>query len=359
MKTIMSKLRIIFLILVCSLQNAFAQDNAQSSDMLFRDRLMQAPLAGGFKMDGYWVWCGSVIKGEDGKYHMFASRWPHSLSFQPHWLTNSEIVRAVADKPEGPYVFQEVVLPPRGDQYWDGKMTHNPAIRKVGDTYLLYYTGTTYEGDMPTQETQLQNDSPKKLDAHRHERIGLATSKSVLGPWTRPNKPILDVNPDSWDKYLVSNPAPVVMPDGKIYLFYKGVEKLRKHAIGLAIADNFLGEYKRVGTKPFDLGVDAEDPFIWFEDGKYHAIMLDFARKYSDKELYYAVSLDLSHWTAEKDPVAVSKNLLWDDGKRRKMNSTERPHVLIENGKSTHIFFATGNTVDGVNYSWNAVVPLK
>ena len=31
----------------------------------FRDRLLPAPMDGGFRMDGYWVWCGSVIKGDD------------------------------------------------------------------------------------------------------------------------------------------------------------------------------------------------------------------------------------------------------------------------------------------------------
>jgi hypothetical protein len=30
----------------------------------FRERLLPAPMDGGFRMDGYWVWCGSVIKGE-------------------------------------------------------------------------------------------------------------------------------------------------------------------------------------------------------------------------------------------------------------------------------------------------------
>ncbi|MEG2500550.1 MAG: hypothetical protein RSA78_05740, partial [Oscillospiraceae bacterium] len=44
-----------------------------------------APCGGGFSMEGYWVWCGSVIKGEDGKYHMFASRWKKTLPFHPGW----------------------------------------------------------------------------------------------------------------------------------------------------------------------------------------------------------------------------------------------------------------------------------
>ena len=50
----------------------------------------------GFNMEGYWVWCGSVVKGEDGKYHMFASRWRKSLPMHPGWLLESEVVRAVS-----------------------------------------------------------------------------------------------------------------------------------------------------------------------------------------------------------------------------------------------------------------------
>ena len=77
----------------------------------FHDKLLPAPMDGGFKMDGYWVWCGSVIKGDDGKYHMFASRWPKPPGFGPYWLTNSEIVHAISDKPAGPYKFSDVRSP--------------------------------------------------------------------------------------------------------------------------------------------------------------------------------------------------------------------------------------------------------
>ncbi len=94
----------------------------------FYDRLQPAPVGGGFAMDDWWVWCGSAARGDDDRYHLFASRWPRALTFTPHWLTNSEIVRAVADTPGGPYTFQEVVLPARGAGYWDGQMTHNPTI---------------------------------------------------------------------------------------------------------------------------------------------------------------------------------------------------------------------------------------
>ncbi len=326
----------------------------------FHSRLQPADYNGGFRMDGYWVWCGSTIKGDDGKYHMFASRWPNSTGFGPYWLTNSEVVHAVSDSPGGPYKFSDVALPPRGPEFWDGQMTHNPAIRRFGDTYLLYYTGTTYKGARPTKENPVRDGDPTEVEAHMKERIGLATSKSPYGPWTRLDKPILDVVPNSWEQYLVSNAAPVIMKDGSVRLYYKGVEKLRKHAIGLAVADCPTCEYKRVSDKPLNMGIGAEDPFIWMENGKFKALMLDHERRYSpDKEIFYAVSDDGIKWRVPRKAIAVARNVRFNDGSTRRMNSTERPHVLIENGRPTYVFFATGETISGKRFTWNMAVPLK
>jgi lysophospholipase L1-like esterase len=326
----------------------------------FQSRLLPAPLNGGLRLDGYWVWCGSVIKGDDGKYHMFASRWPNSTPFSPYWLTNSEIVHAVSVTPEGPYKFNDVALPPRGAEFWDGQMTHNPAIRKYGDTYLLYYTGTTYKGERPSATNPVGETDALKLEAHRGERIGLATAKSPYGPWKRLDKPILDTVPNSWEQYLVSNAAPVVLKDGRVMLYYKGVEKLRVNAIGLAIASCPTCEYKRASDQSLNMGIGAEDPFIWQEDGKFKALMLDTDRRYSpDKEIFYAISDDGRRWHVPRKAIVVSRQVTWADDTRKKMNSTERPHVLIENGKPTHVFFATGETIAGKRYTWNMVIPLK
>lgn len=71
-------------------------------EKLSQEMLLPAPVGGGFSMEGYWVWCGSVIQGEDGRYHMFASRWPKTLPFHPGWGVASEIVRADSDTPRGP-----------------------------------------------------------------------------------------------------------------------------------------------------------------------------------------------------------------------------------------------------------------
>ena len=109
-----------------------------SSNSLFH-HLGQASRQPAFEQDNYWIWGSSVIKGKDGKYHMYVSRFPKSLPFHPGWMVASEIVHAVADVVEGPYQFSDVALPPRGPQYWDGRSTHNPRILYHDNKYYLIY----------------------------------------------------------------------------------------------------------------------------------------------------------------------------------------------------------------------------
>ena len=83
---------------------------------IFHNNWDVSPKEGAFRMDDWIVWGGSVIKADDGKYYMFASRWPKNLSMSA-WVTNSEIVLAVSDEPLGPYTFEKVILPARGKDY--------------------------------------------------------------------------------------------------------------------------------------------------------------------------------------------------------------------------------------------------
>jgi predicted GH43/DUF377 family glycosyl hydrolase len=275
-------------------------------------------------------------------------------------VTNSEIVRAESYTPEGPYTFKEVVLQPRGAEYWDGKMTHNPAIRKIGDYYVLYYTGTTYEGEMPDENHKINNQSPLKIQAHKGERIGMAYSASIYGPWVREDSPIIDVVPNTWEKYLVSNPAPFVGTDGKIYVMYKGVTELGIHSMGIVVADDFRGPYHRLSDKPYDAFDGCEDACVWYEDGQYHALALDHNRKYSNKEILYLSSSDIWHWELDGTQPAISKQILFEDGEVRQRMSAERPQILLnEDGKSCFVFFATSILNEKEHDTWNMVIPLK
>ena len=42
------------------------------------------------RLDGYYVWDCSVLKGKDGKYHMFSSRWKEEYGFGWNWLLTKE-----------------------------------------------------------------------------------------------------------------------------------------------------------------------------------------------------------------------------------------------------------------------------
>lgn len=343
----------------------FAKNNACKS---FFKRLRPAPVGGGFRMKDYWVWCGSVIKGEDGRYHMFASRWSKKIPFLPHWVTNSEVVRASSDTAEGPYKFEEVVLKQRTG-YWDGKMTHNPTIHKYEDTYLLFYTGTTYDGKMPAVgSTEKSLMSGKAQQARSNQRIGLATSQSIKGPWKRLDKPVLDPRTGKWDALMTTNAAPCVLKDGSILLIYKSsANKTDLLRMGVAKASGLDQPFVRLSDNPifnFDQSGDhVEDGYVWEEGGKLYIIMKDMQGGISGEKSggIQASSSNGIEWEICDPPQAYSRTIQWSDGRTITQGHLERPQVLIQEGKPTHVFFATDNgrgNHELESTSWNMVIPL-
>ena len=67
----------IFILLTASAQKIenLVELKQQSENRLFH-RLDKAPRTPAFASEGYWVWGSSIVKGDDGKYHMFVSRFP-------------------------------------------------------------------------------------------------------------------------------------------------------------------------------------------------------------------------------------------------------------------------------------------
>ncbi|CAH8282844.1 hypothetical protein EV196_101694 [Mariniflexile fucanivorans] len=336
----------------------------------FIDRILPAPVGGGFRDDKYWIWGSSVIKGEDGKYHMFASRWSKDVGFGA-WVTNSEVVRAVADTPVGPYEFQEVVLPVRGKEFFDGMCTHNPRIIKYKDKYLLYHFGTTYNFPQPNKENP-KFSSENWNEAWINKRIGLAISDSVFGPWERVDKPVIEPRAGHWDASITSNPAPAVDPKtGKILLMYKSSATPKPPLLlGVCMADSPRGEYKRLSEEPvfrFETPgndhIDVEDPFIWWAGDKYEAVIKDRSGEICGEEGggIHVWSKDGIKWHLFDQVKAYSRNVLWDDGTTSHQNHFERPFVLIEDGKPTHLFAAVGSGPEAWKFenTWNMVIPLK
>lgn len=328
---------------------------------------MPAPVNGGFQMEDYWVWCGSVVQGEDSRFHMFASRWPKSLPMHPGWLVQSEIVRAVADQPEGPFTFQEVVLPARGAEYWDGRSTHNPHIVKHKDKYLLFYMGSTHPFPDPIAGDGYDLQDPRCIVARANKRIGLAVANSVNGPWERRDVPIVSTRPGKFDSFLTSNPAPCVEEDGSVLLIYKARQYEGhghgKMTFGVARAPHYEGRYLVMSEEPlFPPDVHLEDPFIWRTEDGYELIAKDMdgnlcGEKYGG---VHASSTDGMNWRIHPS-LAYSRNVSWDNGVTRTMGNLERPFLFFQNGKPTHLFAATSDGTKGFHdatQTWNMVIPI-
>ena len=135
--------------------------------MNFENGFYEVDPATGFRMDGYYVWCGSCIKGEDGRYYLFASRWPKETGFPHGYMIASEIVLASTDSLDTPFRFERVIFSARDGGFWDSRMAHNPQIHKIDGGYLLFYIGCP-DGRMETR------------------RIGVAYSRTIRDGWTTP-----------------------------------------------------------------------------------------------------------------------------------------------------------------------------
>ena len=316
----------------------FYQPENKNSD--FCKKLV--PIGRILETDGYYVWGTSPIKAPDGKIHVFYSRWKaeHRMG---GWLNASEIAHAVAESPESPFRYSETVLAPRGIGYWDGTTCHNPHIKKVDGKYCLFYIG----------------NSNRKMDT---KRIGLALADSLDGPWQRPDKPLLEVSPgeDAWDNFCTSNPSFLKHPSGQYWLYYKSWNsrefynytnpKIRgNRKYGLAIAENFQGPYvKYQGNPVIDFSgrgnnTQFEDAYVWYEDGKFKIISRDmgiFGHTYglymeSDDGIKWSEPLIAyldtdSYFKQPPAPPYLSK-----------YGRFERPQLLLENGRPTHLFVTT------------------
>ena len=352
------------LLLIISI-TLFAACKEQAKEITIK--LGEVPQHAQFISDTMSIWGSSVVKDDEGVYHMFYSRWPKRLGWS--WVTDSEIARATADNPFGPYTFQEVVLPKRGAEYWDGLCTHNPKIYHFDGKYYLYYMGTTGDGVVTT--------SPGKNIInwkHRNlQRIGVAVSDTPYGPWKRFDEPVIDVgDKDAIDGLMISNPSVAQRPEGGYLMVYKAARIDEKKGIrggavvhSVATADSpvgpFIKSYKKVFHKE-GAHFPAEDPSIWYQDGKYRAVVKDMNGAFTDagRALVMFESLDGFDWVLAPNPLVSKLEIRWKDAQSQQVKHLERPEIYIENGKPVALLCAS-DTLDENNvlHSFNVQIPIE
>jgi len=309
-----------------------------------------------FKTSDYYNWCPSIIKGEDGQYHLFYSRWKKANSFYG-WLPLSEVAHATAPSPAGPWAYKEIVLTGRGYGYWDAYGAHNPKIKYFNGMYYLYYISNHSDKDPLTTDSLVDiahTGYPHRrwMEIRNNQRTGVAFSTSLDGPWTRLDHPI--VEPAGPINTLTVNPAITQGPDGKYYMIIKGdkyPETARVRNQAIAVAETPVGPFTIQPGAVIDY-LDTEDMSLWYDETRHRFYGIFHAPK---GFLGLVTSSDGLQWEKAANYEICPKQLPMKDGTWFKPDRMERPFVYLENGIPAVLCVA----VKQGNDSWNVFVPLK
>jgi hypothetical protein len=283
--------------------------------------------------EGWWNWGMAPIYDENGKLHIFNSCIPYmGKKGMGYWQSKSIINHYVADSVEGPYELLGTVFSSDEATY------HNPQISKVGDTYVLVFLWK------PAAPGSLQS-------------IGIATAKSLDGPWTEsPLNPIIKPIEGTPNAAHASNPTFLVDQDGKFRIYYKSMaEGSDYREISLAVSDRIEGPYVNHSANPLisyrELGLDIEDPYAFFYNDTYYMIVEDrmavknalegnpisenkIKRGGSRPGLFYA-SKDGIQWGRPEIGYLTDEQYFG-----RELSRSERPHILWKEGKPEYLFLA-------------------
>ncbi len=298
--------------------------------MAMYERLRPVKLGSGFSMKGYHIWCGSVFY-ENGRYYLFASRWPEETGFPEGYMTHSEIVLAVSDSLDEPFRFERVLLPGRGDDHWDGAMTHNPFIMKTSRGYRLFYIGTS------------DGSAAKRA-------IGYACAETIDGEWMRSEQPLC-LPPDA------NNPALIEKPDGSVLLYF------RDGSLHVSVAEASCpeGPYTVVAQDIFPKG-PIEDMYVYKTENGYEMLAEDAVGAYTGlhKGGVLFRSQDGVHWDNEHPELAYTFDVDYEDGQHMTLQRRERP-MLLHSPQGDYLF--TTAKIGGAERlsggkTWNMLQPL-
>ena len=244
-------------------------------------------------------WDGSVIEGADGKWHLFASRWPESLGHRG-W-GKSLAVHAVSDDVLGPYTDKGPCWPDNM-----GGKGHNVTALTMPEGRYAITISETRPGEV-------------------------FVSKSLDGPWESLGLITVADKPD----WKASNVTPVLRPDGQYMVVQRSGQ--------IMLSKNIIGPYVIQGPsiyKPIEGMIQdkLEDPVAWHSGGLYHIVVNSWGVR---KAFHLTSPNGIDHWALRGLAYDPTTNFIrYTDGTVNHWNKIERPSVIMKDGHVTHFIFA-------------------
>ena len=303
---------------------------------------------------GYHIWCTSPIEDDNGKIHLFVSRWPKKYGVDPGWRSHSEIAHYVGNGPEGPFQFSDIALAGTGKETWDKYGMHNPTIHKVGDQYVLLY---------------IANNDYHQPPHPSNQQIGMALSKSLDGPWIKVNGDgkILSPpqNPAYWN-YLAKNGVnnPAFLPHkGGFFLYFKSQDA----KMGLAVAENISGPFVQLPFSVTANNLRIEDGYAFVFNNQICLLTTDndgIVKKgggllwKSDDGIYFKSYEAGFHLINEyiRDTAMLKPKFYYGPHDKMKF---ERPQLLLKDGKPAWLYVGSGCNIYGGESTVSYVLKYK
>lgn len=245
--------------------------------------------------DSEWsYWGGNVLKGEDGKYHLFVCRWREDSPKGHGEWPNSIVVTAKSDNPVGPYQVEATI----------GK-GHNPEAFRLEDgrivVYVIdgYYIADRMEGHWSYHKFEFDNR----------------------------DRPIIEG---------LSNLSFTRREDGSYIMVCRGG--------GIWFSKDGVSPYHQVTDQRVYPDVEGrfEDPVIWKTNIQYHMIVNDWYGRIA----YYLRSKDGIHWKVDPGEAYIPGITNYEDGTTEDWFKYERIKVLQDQyGRAVQANFAVIDTL--------------
>jgi hypothetical protein len=345
-----------FIIGLVFLGSCAIQQKHQEDDIYLDELISPLSAENIFLTEGYFNWGGSIIKGKDGLYHLFYSRWKSEYEFTG-WLVYSEIAHAVSEYPSGPWEYHSTALKGRGRGHWDAITAHNPKIKYFEGKYYLYYVSTNMGNQEYTEEELLETavtgySHPNWSILRPNQRTGVAVSSSMDGPWER--FPGTLIEPSGPITTLTVNPAIAQGADSLYYLIVKGDKPNEERFIrnqAIAIGKGPDGPFE-MQEKPVIDYMDTEDMSIWYDSSRKRFYGIFHS---TEGFIGLVTSLDGVNWEKARDYKGIPKKLAMQDGTTLVPLRLERPFIYQENNELKVLCLAAKEE----NTSFTIFVPLK